>query len=390
VRLNVLIVPDKFKGTLTSAAAATAMARGWQAARPTDTLTLLPMSDGGDGFGAVFSQLLGAKPNTLRTLDAAHRPHRAKWWWAPESKTAILESANVIGLAMLPPKQFHPFQLDTFGLGLALQAAAKKGARRCLLGIGGSATNDGGFGMARALGWQFLDSAGNPLEKWTDLQALTRIMPPGKRRWFEELLVAVDVQNPLLGMRGATRIYGPQKGIRPENRALAENCLRRLAKVVQSQLGVDYARNPGAGAAGGLGFGLPAFLGARLTPGFELFAKHSALAKHLRNADIVVTGEGRLDNSSLMGKGVGQLAQSCLDFNIPCLGLAGQTADTKKLERIFTRVAALTDLTDPAQAQTQPALWLKRLTRGCALQLNAESAPKPSTPGRSPRTAAKR
>jgi glycerate kinase len=158
--MKVLIVPDKFKGTLTAAAAAAAIARGWRSGRPNDSLDLLPMSDGGDGFGEVTSKLLRARLQRAEAIDAAHRPCVAKWWWEPRTRTAIIESAGVIGLAMLPPKRFHPFELDTLGLGAVVQAAAQRGARRCLMGIGGSATNDGGFGLARALGWVFLDESG--------------------------------------------------------------------------------------------------------------------------------------------------------------------------------------------------------------------------------------
>src|SRR6266536_891198 len=194
--MRVLIIPDKFKGTLTAETAAEAIARGWHSARPQDQLDLLPMSDGGDGFGEVISGLLKAKVQTVRTVAAAHRHCSAKWWWEPDAKTAIVESATVIGLAMLPPEQFHPFELDTFGLAAVLRAAAAKGARRCLIGIGGSATNDGGFGLARGLGWRFLDRNGHLIEQWTGLRELGQIRPPRRRRWFAELVVAVDVANP--------------------------------------------------------------------------------------------------------------------------------------------------------------------------------------------------
>ena len=306
--LKVLIIPDKFKGTLTAPAAAEAIARGWRKARPGDLLSLLPMSDGGDGFGEVTSALLKARIQRVRTVDAAHRPCVAKWWWEPKTRTAIIESAGVIGLAMLPPKRFHPFQLDTLGLGAVVQAAAKRGARRCLMGIGGSATNDGGFGLARALGWEFLDRKGVLIEHWTGLGQLERIRVPQRRRWFNSVVVATDVRNRLLGQRGATRVYGPQKGLRAQDLALAERCLGRLARVLKQQFGRDVAREPGTGAAGGLGFGLVAFLGAELQPGFELFARQAALDRHLRAADLVVTAEGAIDRSTLMGKGVGQIA----------------------------------------------------------------------------------
>ncbi len=395
--LNVLIVPDKFKGTLTAAAAAQAIARGWRRARPKDQLELLPMSDGGDGFGEVVSTLLDARLQSVRTVNAAHRPCKAAWWWEPKCRFAIIESAKVVGLAMLPPGEFHPFKLDTFGLGAVLRAAQSKGAKQILIGIGGSATNDGGFGLARALGWEFLNRHGQPIHEWTDLHTLATIHPPqpGARTAesartdsiedfrrsnthsiradmavrapaFGRIIVAVDVQNRLLGARGATRVYGPQKGIRPADFDLAERCLRRLARVVKQLFGEDFAAVPGAGAAGGLGFGLLTFLGAKAEPGFELFAKLAKLEARLRKANLVITAEGAIDHSTLMGKGVGQVARRCRALNLPCLGFGGVLAPESRRSKLFTRVAALTDLTDVEQAKAEPAHWLERLAREAA------------------------
>jgi glycerate kinase len=358
--LKVLIIPDKFKGTLTAATAAAAIARGWCRERAHDSLDLLPMSDGGDGFGEVTSAVLKARLQHVKTVDAAHRPSVAKWWWETRTRTAIIESAAVIGLAMLPPKRFHPFQLDTLGLGAVVRAAAKRGAKRCLMGIGGSATNDGGFGLARALGWEFFDHKGELIERWTGLHELERIRAPRRRRWFMGLVVATDVENCLLGARGASRVYGPQKGLRPQDFTLAERCLGRLAQVVKKQLGRDFAREPGAGAAGGLGFGLLAFLGAELQPGFDLFARQAALERRLGTVDLVVTGEGAIDRSTLMGKGVGQIARRCRKLNIPCVGLAGVVSTSAGANTFFTQVHALTELTTVAQAQAKPAYWLER------------------------------
>lgn len=368
---NVLIVPDKFKGTLTAQAAADAIAHGWRKARPLDALELLPMSDGGDGFGEVISGLIGAKPQTIDTLDAAHRPCRAQWWWEPKTKTAVIESARIIGLAMVQPKKIHPFNLDTFGLGAVIRAAARKGATRCLMGIGGSATNDGGFGVARSLDWTFLDAAGEPITEWTALHALARLRPPRRTRWFRELLVAVDVQNPLLGARGCTRIYGPQKGLSLPDFPPAERCLRRLARVAEENFGRDYADEPGAGAAGGLGFGLSCFLGGRLESGFDLFLRYAGLERRIRRADLVVTGEGAIDPSTLMGKGVGQIAQYCLKLGIPCLGLAGVVATGKKTKSPFTQAHGLTQLTTLQVAKKQPALWLARLAEQVARNMSS-------------------
>lgn len=365
--LKVLIAPDKFKGTLTARAAAKAIALGWEAVRAGDSLDLLPITDGGDGFGETVAALLRAKPISVRTVDAAHRPCRTKWWWEAKSKTAIIESATAIGLAMLPVKRFHPFDLDTWGLGKLLLAACRKRAQCCLLGIGGSATNDAGFGLARALGWHFIDSRGRVIDRWTDLSKLQRIEPPRNRRLFEHLLVAVDVQNPLLGKHGPSRVYGPQKGLRAHEFPSAERCLERLALVTKTELGIDFAAPPGAGAAGGLGFGLAAFAGGRLEPGFEIFAKQSGLERHLVRADFVITGEGCIDHSTLMGKGVGQIAGKCKEMKIPCIALAGVAHPNARLRQAFGQIHSLLDITSKREAMARPAYWLEYLARKIAL-----------------------
>jgi glycerate kinase len=363
--LKLLIVPDKFKGTLTASSAARAIAAGWRMARPDDTLELLPMSDGGDGFGEVMGGLLGAGIQKVKTVDAARRQCAAHWWWEPKSKTAVIESANIIGLAMLPPGKFHPFQLDTFGLGAVMLAARDKGAKKILVGIGGSATNDGGFGLARALGWVFTDKDGKPILRWTGLRALARIHAPRLRR-FPKVVVAVDVQNPLLGPRGATRVFGPQKGLQRGDFASAERCLRQLAGVAKERFGGGLASRPGSGAAGGLGFGLLAFAGARLEPGYALFARQAGLSRRLRAAGLVITGEGAIDQSTFMGKGVGQIARACRKLGVPCIGLAGVAADLQKAGRLFTQVRALTEVTTVQQGRARPAIWLERLAAKAA------------------------
>jgi glycerate kinase len=363
MRLRVLIVPDKFKGTLSAAQAAEAIAEGWREARPGDLVDLLPMSDGGDGFGEVLSSHLRAQPQPIETVDAAHRPLEARWWWDPGSRTAIVESAQVIGLALLPVGKYHPFKLDTRGLAAVLEAARKKGALRCLVGIGGSATNDAGFGLARALGWQFLDEKGGGIESWLRLDALDSIRPPKRRRWFRDLRVAVDVRNRLLGLQGATRVYGPQKGLEARDFTTAERCLRRLVFVARRQGLPGVATAPGAGAAGGLGYGLGCFLGARLMPGFALFAKYSRLPKRLQQVDLVLTGEGAIDESTRMGKGVGEIARLCRAQRVPCIGLAGRTPWDNGLSRgPFTRVTRIVpELASREESQRRPAYWLAAL-----------------------------
>jgi glycerate kinase len=356
--MRILVVPDKFKGTLTAHQAARAIGRGWRSSRRGDSLDLLPMSDGGDGFGEVLSGLLGARRRSALTVDAAHQTRRAVWWWQAREKLAIVEAAKVNGLALMRPKKLHPFQLDTFGLGKILQAAARAEPRQCLIGIGGSATNDGGFGFGRALGWRFLDRAGNDMDEWWRLLDLTRIEPPST---FLNLpvTVAVDVRNPLLGPQGCSRVYGPQKGLREFE--FAERCLGRMALLLKKQHGIDCADVPGTGAAGGLGFGFMAFAGARLESGFDLFAKFARLEKRIMAADLVVTGEGAMDEQTRMGKGVGQIAALCAKCGVPCIGLAGMIDGTVKHSRIFVHTGALIEITSAARAQAKAAHYLERL-----------------------------
>jgi glycerate 2-kinase len=365
--LKVLIAPDKFKGTLSARAAAEAMARGWRQNRPDDSIELLPISDGGEGFGELVSACLGAEARTCHTMDAAHRPCEAEWWWEPRSRTAIVEAARVNGLSQLPPGRYHPFEMDTSGLGAVFAAAAGLGARRCLIGIGGSATNDGGFGLARALGWVFQNDRGQVIERWTELHALSQVHARLDPVHFDEVLVAVDVQNPLLGLEGCTRVYGPQKGLSETDFPFAERCLGRLAEVVCQKLRFDAGAVAGAGAAGGLGFGLLSFMGARLEPGFALFARHAGLPARVSEAQLVLTGEGAIDASTLMGKGVGELASLCQASKVPCLGLAGAvlcaTAGLARFDRVY---GVVPELASRELALAAPAVSLERLAARAA------------------------
>lgn len=356
-------MPDKFKGTLTAQQAAEAIGRGWSNGRPQDSIELLPMSDGGDGFGPVLSQLLGAVAQSTKTVDAAHRPILAEWWWEPKSATAIVEAARINGLAELPHGKYHPFELDTFGLGEILKDAARLGAKRCVMGIGGSATNDGGFGVARAMGWEFFNAKSAILDRWTDLHTLSQIKIPQRDRWFNEFSIAVDVNNPLLGPAGCSRVYGPQKGLKESDFEFAERCLGSLANLAEKELHIAAAAEPGAGAAGGLGFGLRTFLGAKLEPGFELFAQLADIATRIRQADLVITGEGAIDEQTIMGKGVGELAGLCRKLNKRCFGLAGVITDEQKARSLFTCVQSLTALTTSDEAKTSAATWLEESAR---------------------------
>jgi glycerate 2-kinase len=355
MRKRILIAPDKFKGTMDAAAAARAIARGWRSVRSGDELTLLPMSDGGDGFG-------------VKTVDAARRPCESAWWFDPKTRTAVIESARTNGLAMLPAGQFHPFHLDTTGLAAVLRAAERAGAKRCIVGVGGSATNDAGFGLARALGWKFLSRSGEELASWTALSGLAKVVAPPKAKLFSKLVVATDVTNPLLGGEGCSRIYGPQKGLRAEDMPVAEAALKKLAKVMKLA-GRDFSKEAGAGAAGGLGFALMAFCGAERESGFEVFSKLAKLPQLIRRADLVVTGEGRIDDQTRMGKGVGELALMCRKLKKPCIGLAGVVLEAKQGEDVFAKTDALVRLIDPETAKAEAPFWLAKLATEAAKEL---------------------
>jgi glycerate kinase len=370
VSLKVLVVPDKFKGTLTAAQAAGAIVNGWWGARPQDELEMLPMSDGGDGFGEIIAQLIGATEHVCATVDAAGRPVGAKWWWQADTRTAIIESAQVIGLAMLPPNRFHPFELDTRGLGAVIRSAVGAGAQQILIGIGGSATNDAGFGLATSLGWRFFDERDQPIEKWVKCNKLVRWLAPLDPILGVGFTVAVDVDNPLLGLNGCTRVYGPQKGLAMQQAPMAEAALEKLAARAKEQFGYEIADDPGCGAAGGLGFGLRVFLNAQAESGFDLFARYSKLEAHIAKADLVLTGEGMIDRQSLMGKGTGRLAQVCRALGKRCVGFAGMVEGAAKAQtsdRLFHAVHALSpDVTSPAEAKKDAAMWLERLARKTA------------------------
>ena len=365
---SILIAPDKFKGTLSAPQAAKAIARGWKAARPDDTLTQLPISDGGDGFGGLMAEALGGDSLLVETQDAAHAPTIAPCWMVCESGTAIIESANILGLAMLADDKRQPLALDSRGLGIVLRDERFTESRQRIVGIGGSATNDGGFGLARELGWRFENDRGEAICAWVDLVDLQKIHPP-ETELTGETIVAVDVQNPLLGPNGCTLVFGAQKGLREEDIPKAEAALGRLAKVWVAQTGEDAASLPGAGAAGGLGFGLHCFAGAEIRSGFEIFAEAAGLEALLREADLVITGEGAMDRQTVMGKGVGELAKRARANDCRCVGLAGMVKDRPALAEVLDDCRALTDLTTVAEAEEDAALWLEKLARETALGL---------------------
>lgn len=372
--LRILIVPDKFKGTLTAADAAAAIHQGWKEVRRDDHIEELPMADGGEGFGEMLGRLLNAEVKTCdMAVDSARRKRDAQWWLKRDTHTAVFETAQVNGLALLPPGKYHPFDLDTFGMGAVFKEIARTGVLRLYVGLGGSATNDGGFGLARSLHWSFWNG-NTELESWTQLNELTHVKKPANELSFDELIIATDVDNPLLGPNGATRVYGPQKGLQDEvDLCKAEACLDRLAKIMATVKGKDFSLEEGAGAAGGLGFGLKAFCGGKFESGFDIFAHEYQLRKRIQAADWVITGEGKMDAQSLQGKVVGEVAKMAAAEGKRCICLAGIVSGelaTPPWPAGFQAYAIVPSITSSRdESMTDAAGCLRRLAMAAAREV---------------------
>jgi glycerate kinase len=309
--MRILVAPQEFKGTLTAVQAAGAIRDAIGRVLNSAELDFAPMSDGGPGF---VDALLGAGHGEQReslVQDSLGRPVTARWGTIDDGRRAVVEMAAASGLSLLAPSERDPRRTSTFGTGELLRAALDAECEQILLGIGGSATNDGGAGAAEALGIRFLDGEEKRLPRGgAALARLERIELAGRDPRLErvQIWVAADVTNPLLGPTGASAIYGPQKGADPTTASELDSALSRLAEVTRTQLGRDLANVPGAGAAGGLGFGLMAFCGGQLKSGFNLVCEALHLDQRVEQADVVVTGEGRLDRQSGYGKGPGSIA----------------------------------------------------------------------------------
>jgi glycerate kinase len=305
--MRVVIAPDKFKGTLTAREAATALAAGWRRVDRDADVDQVPVADGGEGTLDTLLDALGGRRERVTVSGPLGDPVDADFGLVEGAggPTAVVEMARASGLGLVSEARRDPLRASTRGTGQVIAAAAEHGPRRIIVCIGGSATNDGGAGMAQALGVRLLDERGRDLAPGgAALRRLDRIDATGLLRGLRrvEVVVACDVDNPLTGSRGASAVYGPQKGASPEDVRLLDDALGHFAAVVFRDLGIDVREVPGAGAAGGLGAGLVAFLGARLRPGFEVVAHALGLEGRLDGADVAVTGEGRYDTQTESGK----------------------------------------------------------------------------------------
>jgi glycerate kinase len=330
--MRIVIAPDKFKGCLAAHEVAAAIARGIARVDSTIEIEQIPMADGGEGTVAA---LVAATGGGFMQRRVTGMKVDAGYGLFGNGKTAVIEMSAASGLDLLKPHERNPMKTTTFGTGELLLAAAESGVKGIILGIGGSATVDGGIGCAQACGVRFKMNSGETLDQ--NDRPLTgadvadadpsKIADnfPAKRLDAVEILVACDVDNPLTGTRGAARVFGPQKGATPQQVEMLDQALAHLSARIAH--GLDLCKKPGAGAAGGLGFGMVAFFGAKIRPGFEIVAQAARIEERLAGADLCITGEGRLDASSMGGKTAIGVARLCKKLNIPCIALVGSIGE---------------------------------------------------------------
>lgn len=365
--MKILIAPDKFKGSLTATDAAAAIATGFHEAWPEAETHQFPIADGGEGFAAAFCAALQGEWIITRTLDPIGREIEARYAWIDAEKLAVIDMSEASGLWRLAAEERAPLRANTFGTGQLIRQATERGATKILVGLGGSATTDGGIGMAAALGYEFLTSDGEDLEPIPGhLLALIRIVAEGAIE-LPEIVAACDVQNPLLGPRGTATVFSPQKGASEKDIVALEEGLLNLADVVASDLGCDFRDTPGAGAAGGLAFGLLSFCQARICSGFDLLAETLHLEDQIAGSDLVITGEGRIDGQTLEGKGPAGVAALARRHDKPVLAFAGSFAESSPLDVLFDAQCAIID--EPVSldaAMSRGAEFLTRSARRAA------------------------
>jgi len=324
--MKILIAPDSFKHSLSAVAAASAIASGIREALPNAEIVLKPMADGGEGTLDVLLATTGAELRQSAVQDPLGRKITASWGWLAESQTALLELAAASGLMLLKSSERDACRTSSFGSGELIRKALKAGARRIILGIGGSACVDGGSGLLQALGTRLLNAQGAPITAGgAGLAELAQIDLSGLDKRLKQVTLEVlgDVDNPLCGEQGAAAVFAPQKGANPEQVTRLEAALSHFAKLTKNHLGEDFSIHPGSGAAGGVGFALQAFLSAKIVPGAAKVAEVIELGNAMQNCDLVITGEGCLDAQTLHGKTVSGVLQIARQQSVPAIALAG-------------------------------------------------------------------
>ena len=357
--MKIVIACDSFKGSLSSQEAGEAVAEGVRDAIPDVETIIIPIADGGEGtVDAVVHSTHGVIQSCAVTDPLARQIYAD---YAICSTTAIIEMAKASGLTLLAPGERNPMHATTYGTGLLIADALRRGCRDLMIGIGGSATNDGGTGMLRALGYRFIDTEGKEItDNIADLVNLKaiddhNILPELKETRFT---VACDVSNPLIGPNGASHIFGPQKGASPADILILDKALSRLAAVTTQFTGKDFTETPGSGAGGGIAFALMAYLGADIRSGIDMVLDTVRFDHALQGASLVITGEGRLDQQTCMGKAPSGVLHRALKRNIPVIGIGGSIspeATSQLKEAGFSEICAATPPGMPLDEAMQPA-----------------------------------
>lgn len=326
--MKIVLAPDKFKGALTGNEFCDAAAEGIKKAFPAAEIIRLPLADGGDGTIEILTDHLQGELINVTVSDPLFRPIEASYLWLEAKKTAFIEMAEASGMKLLNSAEQNCRKTTTFGTGEFVAKAIEKGAEAIILGIGGSATNDCGIGMATALGYRFLDENGKEIqpigENLIKIHQIdtTNVHP---KLASTNIQIACDVTNPLYGENGAAYIYGPQKGASPSDVELLDNGLRNIANIIQKQFNIDLQNIEGSGAAGGMGAGTTTFLHGKLTSGIELVKSLLDFDQQIQNADWIITGEGKLDDQTFSGKTITGVIESAQQQHIPVAVFCGAT-----------------------------------------------------------------
>jgi glycerate kinase len=382
-RLRILVAPNAFKESLSAIDAARAIAKGVRRGLPNARVTEVPIADGGDGTLEAVISGTGGRILKARVTGPLGNSITAEYGITGNGKTAVIEMSRASGLALVPAARRNPMRTTSFGTGQLIQAALKRGVNRILLGIGGSATVDGGIGALQALGVSFLDRHGRSVgHGGNGLLAIERIdsnrLHPALKQ--VEILVACDVDNPLTGPKGAAAVFGPQKGATPAMVKQLDQGLAQLAVLITQTTGRRFAGIPGTGAAGGIAGSFLGLLGARLRPGSELVFDLLNLDKIVPGMDWVITGEGQIDFQTQFGKGPGMLAKLAKRHGVPVVGIAGSVADNagKLATKGFTALFSITNrpmdlataMQEAAQLMEKKGEQVARLIRACCKSEN--------------------
>ena len=330
--VKIVLAPDSFKGNLTSMEVAIAFEKGIKRVLPSANCIKVPMADGGEGTVQSLVDGVGGKFIRKRVVGPIQKTVSARYGLLSDGKTAVIEMAEASGLPLVNQKKMNPMKTTTFGTGELILDAAKRGAETIIIGIGGSATNDGGVGMAQAIGVRFFNKQGKEITEYGSGGMLNKVAIIDVKKIAPilkkvKIIVACDVNNPLCGKSGAAYIFSPQKGATPKMVKILDDNLKHLGKVIKQTLKKDIISLKGAGAAGGLGAGLVAFARARMESGVEIVIEASNIRKHLKNADLAITGEGRVDSQTAFGKTPSGVAKVARKYRVPTIVIGGGITD---------------------------------------------------------------